>query len=149
MNNVGQVEILLVEDNPIDAEMMIRTLKKDHLLIKLHWVKDGQEALDFLFYAGTYENRKELRPGLILLDIRMPKVSGIEVLRAIKSDPHLRRIPVVIMSASSEDPDIAEAYRLGVNSYVVKSINFDAFAASVAKVGNYWITANHRAVSGG
>src|SRR5688572_3592428 len=106
MNNVCQVEILLVEDNPMDAEMMIRTLKKDLFLTKLHWVKDGQEALDFLFCAGTYENRKGLiRPGLILLDIRMPKVSGIEVLRAIKSDPQLRRIPVVIMSASSEDPD--------------------------------------------
>lgn len=143
MNNTNPVEILLVEDNPHDAEMTTRTLKKSNFLNPLHWVKDGQEALDFLFAEGAYADRKDADPPkLILLDIKMPKVNGIEVLKKIKLDERLRMVPVVIMTSSSEQPDVAEAYRLGVNSYIVKPVEFGAFAEMVAKIGMYWILTN-------
>ena len=143
-----KVEILLVEDSPYDADMTKRTLKKHNFLNPLHWVKDGQEALDFLFCEGVYTGRKGADPPkLILLDIKMPKIDGIEVLRRIKADEHLRSIPVVIMTSSSEQPDVAEAYRLGVNSYIVKPVEIGAFAQTVAKIGMYWIMTN-RGVQG-
>ena len=140
-----RIEILLVEDNPIDAEMTIRTLRQHNFLNPLLWVKDGQEALDFLFCVGAYANRKGMEPPkLILLDIRMPKVNGIEVLQKIKTDARLRLVPVVVLSSSSEHPDIAEACRLGVNSYIVKSIDFGAFAETIAKVTKRYIPTNDR-----
>ena len=137
---VRRIEILLVEDNPIDAEMTIRTLRQHDCLNPLLWVKDGQEALDFLFCVGAHADRKGVEPPkLILLDIRMPKVNGIELLQKIKTDARLSLVPVVVLSSSSEHPDIAEACRLGVNSYIVKSIDFGAFGESIAKAAKRYI----------
>ena len=143
MNDYQQVEILLVEDNPNDAELTMRSLRKGNFLNKLFWVKDGQEALDFLYCTGAYAARDGAdHPKLILLDLKMPKVDGIEVLQRIKSDEHLRVIPVVVMTSSNEQPDIIESYRLGVNSYVVKPVEFGSFAEAVAKIGMYWMMVN-------
>jgi len=143
MNDHQQVEILLVEDNPNDAELTMRSLKKGNFLNKLYWVKDGQEALDFLYCTGAYTARDgDDHPKLILLDLKMPKVDGIEVLQRIKSDERLRVIPVVVMTSSNEQPDIIESYRLGVNSYVVKPVEFGSFAEAVAKIGMYWMMVN-------
>lgn len=143
MNDHQQVEILLVEDNPNDAELTMRSLKKGNFLNKLYWVKDGQEALDFLYCTGAYAARdRDDQPKLILLDLKMPKVDGIEVLQRIKSDERLRVIPVVVMTSSNEQPDIIESYRLGVNGYVVKPVEFGAFAEAVAKIGMYWMMVN-------
>ena len=143
MDDVQQVEILLVEDNPNDAGLTMRSLKKGNFLNKLYWVKDGQQALDFLYCTGDYAARDgDDHPRLILLDLKMPKVDGIEVLQRIKSDERLRVIPVVVMTSSNEQPDITESYRLGVNSYVVKPVEFGAFAEAVAKIGMYWIMVN-------
>jgi two-component system response regulator len=139
----NKIEILLAEDNPHDAEMTMRTLKKHNFLNQLHWVKDGQEALDFLYCKGAYASRTTAEPPrLILLDIKMPKINGIEVLHKIKSDDKLRTVPVVVMTSSEEQPDIADAYRLGVNSYIVKPVEFGAFAETVAKIGMYWMVTN-------
>lgn len=143
MNEDQQVEILLVEDNPNDASLTMRNLKKGNFLNKLYWVKDGQQALDFLYCTGDYAARDEDdHPKLILLDLKMPKVDGIEVLQRIKADERLRVIPVVVMTSSNEQPDITESYRLGVNSYVVKPMEFGAFAEAVAKIGMYWMMLN-------
>jgi two-component system response regulator len=143
MNDDQQVEILLVEDNPNDAALTMRSLKKGNFLNKLYWVKDGQQALDFLYCTGKYAARDgDDHPKLILLDLKMPKVDGIEVLQRIKSDERLRVIPVVVMTSSNEQPDVTESYRLGVNSYVVKPMEFGAFAEAVAKIGMYWIMVN-------
>lgn len=141
MNN--EVEVLIVEDNMSDAELTIRALKKNHLANRLAHVKDGAEALDFLFAQGAYADRKdEKTPRVILLDLKMPKVNGIEVLKAIKSDVRTKQIPVVVLTSSKEDPDIAECYRLGVNSYVVKPVEFDAFVKAVSELGLYWMILN-------
>lgn len=143
MNDYQQVEILLVEDNPNDAELTMRSMKKGNFLNKLYWVKDGQEALDFLYCTGAYAERDgDDHPKLILLDLKMPKVDGIEVLQRIKADERLRVIPVVVMTSSNEQPDIIESYRLGINSYVVKPVEFGAFAEAVAKIGMYWMMVN-------
>jgi len=143
MNDYQQVEILLVEDNPNDAELTMRSLKKGNFLNKLYWVKDGQEALDFLYCTGAYAARDGAdHPKLILLDLKMPKVDGIEVLQRIKSDERLRVIPVVVMTSSNEQPDIIESYRLGVNSYVVKPVEFGSFAEAVGNLGMYWMMVN-------
>jgi two-component system response regulator len=137
------IEILLVEDNPHDAELTIRTLKKVHLANKLTHVKDGAEALDFIFSRGAYAGRNiNEKPKVILLDIKMPKVDGIEVLRQIKSNPDTKTIPVVIMTSSKEEQDIITSYKLGVNSYVVKPVDFDGFAKAVADLGFYWLITN-------
>jgi two-component system response regulator len=139
----NKVEILLVEDNPHDAEMTIRTLKKVHLANKLIHVKDGAEALDFIFLRGAYAGRSiNDKPKVILLDIKMPKVDGIEVLRQIKSNPDTKTIPVVIMTSSKEEQDIITSYNLGVNSYVVKPVGFDGFAKAVSELGFYWLITN-------
>jgi two-component system response regulator len=141
--NDNRVEILLVEDNPHDAEMTIRTLKKIHLANKLTHVKDGAEALDFIFSRGAYTGRNiNDKPKVILLDIKMPKVDGIEVLRQIKSNPDTKTIPVVIMTSSKEEQDIITSYNLGVNSYVVKPVDFDGFAKAVSELGFYWLITN-------
>src|SRR6266404_4581539 len=139
MNDYQQVEILLIEDNPIDAELTMRGLKKANFLNKLYWVKDGQEGLDFLYRTGAYAARDDDHPKLVLLDLKMPKVNGIEVLQQIKSDARLRSIPVVVMTSSNEQLDITESYRLGANGYVVKPVEFGAFAESIAKIGMFWM----------
>lgn len=139
----SMVEILLVEDNPTDAELAIRALKKHNLANNLVWVKDGAEALDFLFFKGEYSERdRGNQPRVILLDLRLPKVDGMEVLRAIKSDEVIKMIPVVVLTSSKEDRDVAESYKLGVNSYISKPIAFDEFASVVAQLGMYWLLVN-------
>ena len=143
MDNYREVEILLVEDNPRDAEMTLRSLRKHNFANKVHWVKDGAEALDFIFREGAYAARDPnhgLR--LILLDIKMPKVDGIEVLRRLKADERTRTTPVVIMTSSNEERDVVESYRLGVNSYVVKPVQFEALIDTVAGLGLYWMLTN-------
>jgi len=142
MTDLHEVEILLVEDNPEDAEMTMRALRKRNLANHLHWVKDGEEALEYLFCTGRYAGR-ELRhpPRLVLLDIKMPKVDGIEVLRRVKSS-ELKQVPVVVMTSSNEERDVLETYRLGVNSYIVKPVQFEDFMETVAKIGLYWVLSN-------
>jgi two-component system, response regulator len=144
MNHEDVVEVLLVEDNPRDAELTIRALKRHNLANQLFHVEDGAEALDFLFGRGKYEGRQTNRsPKVVLLDLKLPKVDGLEVLRLMKEDPRLRTIPVVIVTSSAEDPDMQAAYRLGVNSYVVKPVQFDAFMEAMSKLGVYWLMLNH------
>jgi two-component system response regulator len=141
--NEDRVEILLVEDNPHDAEMTIRALKKSNLANRLIHVKDGAEALDFIFSKGAFADRNiEDKPRVILLDIKMPKVDGIEVLRQIKSNDNTKTIPVVIMTSSKEEQDIITSYNLGVNSYVVKPVDFEGFAKAVSELGFYWLITN-------
>ena len=140
---VKNVEILLVEDNPTDAELAIRALKKNNLANKLVWVKDGAEALDFIFATGSFSGRSiENGPKVILLDLKLPKVDGMEVLQRIKSDERTRIIPVVVLTSSKEDRDVAESYKLGVNSYISKPVEFDAFARIVSELGLYWLLVN-------
>ncbi|MDB5136518.1 MAG: response regulator [Mucilaginibacter sp.] len=139
----NKVEILLVEDNSHDAEMTIRALKKVNLANKLFHVKDGAEALDFLFARGTYAERDiNNKPKVILLDIKMPKIDGIEVLRQIKLNEATKKIPVVIMTSSKEEQDIITSYHLGVNSFVVKPVDFESFAKAVSELGFYWLIIN-------
>ena len=138
-----EVEILLVEDNLSDAELTIRALKKNNLANNLVHLKDGAEALDFLLFQGMYAGRPgQNRPRVILLDLKMPKVSGLEVLRVIKSDLRTKDIPVVVLTSSKEDPDIRECYALGVNSYVVKPVDFENFVKAVGNLGLYWMLVN-------
>jgi two-component system response regulator len=136
------VEILLVEDNPNDAELTIRALKKRKLANHLIWLRDGAEALEFLFRTGRYASRPQVRPRLILLDLKMPKVDGVEVLRRVKEDEQLKAIPVVVMTSSHEDQDIVESYRLGVNSYLVKPVEFERFQEVASNAGFYWLLIN-------
>jgi CheY-like chemotaxis protein len=143
MIDLQQVEILLVEDNPRDAEMTLRSLRKHNFANQVHWVKDGGEALDFMFCEGAYAGRDPHRTlKLVLLDIKMPKVDGIEVLRRLKNDARTRTTPVVIMTSSQEERDMVESYALGVNSYIVKPLQFEAFLEIVSEVGLYWVVAN-------
>jgi two-component system response regulator len=136
-------DILLVEDNPSDAELSMRSLRKNNLANGVHWVKDGAEALDYLFAQGAYAKRDlHETPSVVILDIKLPKVDGIEVLRRVKSDDRTRAIPVVIMTSSREERDMIESYRLGVNSYVVKPVDFDQFARAVSELGLYWMLIN-------
>ncbi len=137
------VELLLIEDSPNDAELIIRALKKNNLGNSIAHLKDGEEALDYIFARGQFGHRKiEDRPKVILLDLKMPKVNGLEVLKAIKADERTKTIPVIIMTSSKENSDIAESYKLGVNSYVVKPVNFDNFSKAAAEVGYYWLLMN-------
>ena len=141
MNNI--VEILLVEDNMGDAELTIRALKKNNLANHLVHLEDGQEALDYIFAEGNYSNRNiENTPKLILLDLKMPKINGIQVLQKIKSDDRTKKIPVIVLTSSKEDPDIEECYLLGANSYVVKPVQFEKFLAAVSEIGLYWLLLN-------
>ena len=142
MTEYEQVEILLVEDNETDAEMTIRALRRKNLANNLVWVKDGAEALDFIFRRGTYASRPEGAPKLVLLDLKMPKVDGIEVLRQIKSNEDTKALPVVMLTSSSEERDVVASYQFGVNSYVVKPVDFSIFVSEVAKAGCYWVLVN-------
>jgi len=143
MSDQSEVEILLVEDNPYDAEMALRALKDSNLANKMAVVTDGKEALDFIFARGAYSGRKiESRPKVILLDLNLPKVDGLEVLKVIKSDPITKIIPVIVLTSSSEEKDIIESYRLGVNSYIVKPVDFDKFVEAIKGLGYYWLLLN-------
>jgi len=145
MGNINYVEILIVEDNPLDAEMALRALKKNKLANNVLVVKDGEEALDFIFSRAQYAERdNDTRPRIILLDLKLPKVSGLEVLREIKADPVHRMIPVVILTSSKEEKDIIESYKLGVNSYIVKPVDFDKFVDAVRDLGLYWLLLNQQ-----
>jgi two-component system response regulator len=139
----NSIDILLIEDNLSDAELTIRELKKHHLANNLFHVKDGEEALDFIFATGKYSSRNiDNPPKIVLLDIQMPKVNGIEVLQKIKSDERTKATPVVILTSSKENPDIKKCYALGANSYIVKPVNFEGFAESIKTLGFYWLLLN-------
>lgn len=141
-----EIEILLVEDSNEDAALAIRALKKKNLGNKLVHLKDGVEALDFIYGTGTYEGQKtNFLPKVILLDLKMPRLNGMDVLRRIKSDPETKAIPVVILTSSAEDPDIKTAYELGANSYIVKPVEFDNFSQVVSDLGMYWVVLNSQA----
>ena len=141
--NINELEIILIEDNDIDAELTLRALKKNKLSNKIHRLTDGQEALDYFFSKHeSPEEQKHTPLKLVLLDLKLPLVSGLEVLQAIKSDPVTKKIPVVVLTSSTEDQDINECYRLGVNSYIVKPVKFDKFIASVQQLGLYWMLLN-------
>ncbi len=143
MVNVDAVDILLVEDNPEHVELTLRALKKHHLANSVRVAKDGAEALDFVFGVRTFAHRKSDHvPKLILLDLKLPKVDGLEVLRRIKSDERTRTIPVVVLTTSSHEEDVVESYKLGVNSYIVKPCNFDKFIQAVSDLGFYWMLLN-------
>ncbi len=137
------VEILLVEDNSNDAELTIRALKKQNLANSLHWVKDGAEALDYIYAKGEYSDRElENRPKVILLDLNLPKIDGLEVLKKIKEDKSTKMIPVVVLTSSREEEDMVKSYNYGVNSYIVKPVDFDKFVKSVSDLGLYWVLLN-------
>jgi CheY-like chemotaxis protein len=143
MSDPTEVEVLLVEDNPRDAEMALRTLRKRNLANNVIHVKDGQEALDWLFGLGAYVGRNpNNHPKVVLLDLKLPKVDGLEVLRAIRGDERTVLIPVVVMTSSREERDVIESYKLGVNSYVVKPMDFEGFSVAVAELGHYWLLVN-------
>jgi two-component system, response regulator len=140
---INSVEILLVEDNMNDAELTIRALKKKNLANRLIHLKDGADAIDFIFAQGEYVGRDVLNiPKVILLDLKMPKVNGIEVLAKVRSDERTRKIPIVVLTSSKEDPDVNECYRLGANSYIVKPVEFDNFLQAVSELGLYWLLLN-------
>ncbi len=139
----GTVDIIIVEDDPNDAELITRVFKKHNLMNKVVLLKDGAEALEYLFATGRYaQGHSPLSPKVVLLDLKLPKIDGIEVLQRIKSDERTKNIPVVVLTSSSEDRDIKAAYELGVNSYVTKPIQFDEFAQVVSQLRLYWILLN-------
>ena len=143
MTYTSIVELLLVEDNPEDLKMTLRALKKANLANHIHIARDGAEALQFIFCEGEYSGRKiENAPKVILLDLKLPKVDGKEVLERIKSDSRTKMIPVVVLTSSKEQSDVVESYNLGVNSYIVKPVNFERFAAAVQELGMYWLLHN-------
>jgi CheY-like chemotaxis protein len=142
MNN-NEVELLLVEDDPNDVELTLIALRKHKLANKIHVVRDGEEALDFLFARGAYSQRTTNGPPkVILLDLKLPKISGLEVLKAIKEDARTRAVPVVVMTSSREQRDMVEGYRLGVNSYIQKPIDFEQFQSTIRDLGYYWLVVN-------
>ena|SRR5438128_9761872 len=140
---MNEVEILLVEDNPHDLELTLRALRKNHLANSITSVSDGEAALDFLFARGKYAERNvHDGPRVVFLDLKLPKVDGIEVLRQVKSDERTKKIPVVVVTSSAEERDRVESYQLGVNSYVVKPIEFDSFMKTITELGFYWMAVN-------
>lgn len=142
-NGLRDIEILIVEDNPSDLELTLRALKKHHVSNKILALRDGAEALDYLFAQGQYQNRPNNRkPKVIFLDLKLPKVDGLEVLRRIKADPATRSIPVVMVTSSTEEKDRLQSYELGVNSFLVKPVNFEDFIRAISKAGFYWLALN-------
>ena len=138
-------DIILVEDNPNDAELMVRSLKKNHLANKFIILEDGEQALDYLFCRGQYAERdSDELPKVIFLDLKLPKVHGLEVLKEVKSNDKTKKIPIVIVTSSKEDPDIKAAYSLGANSYVVKPVDFDQFKETINQLGLYWLVINEK-----
>jgi two-component system, response regulator len=142
--NEKSVEILLVEDNPNDEMLALHAFKKHNLANKVHVVRDGEEALDFVFCTGPYSDRQFENPRVILLDKKLPLVDGMEVLRKIRSDTRTRLIPVVMLTSSAEDRDIIESYQLGVNSYIVKPVDFEQFSETARQLGYYWLLINQQ-----
>lgn len=139
-----KVDILLVEDSPFDADLCLRALRSHNLANTIHWVKDGEEALEFLFAAGQYSERNIFdHPKVILLDIKMPKVSGLEVLAKIRADERTKTIPVVALTSSKQDSDMIESYNLGVNSFITKPVEFDNFTKAIIDIGYYWMMLNN------
>ncbi len=142
-DDAAEIDILLVEDNPSDAELAVRELRRQELANRIHTVGDGAEALDFVFCRGEYQNRSFSRPPkVVLLDIKLPKVDGLQVLAAMKQDPRTQAIPVVIMTASAEQRDLLASYRLGVNAFIQKPVDFDAFRRVIQSVGLFWLSIN-------
>lgn len=140
------MEVLLVEDNPADAELTLHALRKENIANPIVHVSDGEQALDFLFCRGAYSDRSFAQPPrVVLLDLKMPKVDGLDVLRAVKADPRTRAIPVVVMTASREEQDLVASYQLGVNSYIQKPVDFDKFRDVVRQLGLYWLIVNEPA----
>ena len=142
MPETVDADIFLVEDNPNDAELLMRVLKKRNVSNKIVHVKDGAEALDYIFRSGPYEGQKGNYPKVIFLDLKLPKVDGLEVLKKIRADDRTKMIPVVMLTSSKEEKDVVESYRLGVNSYVVKPVDFEKFADAISEVGFYWLLLN-------
>ncbi len=143
MNNYYEVEILLVEDSASDAELTIRSLKKNNLANKVVHVADGAEALDFIFARGQYEGRKvEDVPKVVLLDLKLPKVDGLEVLKMMKGDERTKNVPIVVLTSSREEHDLVTSYSLGVNSYIIKPVDFEKFSAAIRDLGLYWLVLN-------
>jgi len=139
----GESEILLVEDNPEDVELTVHALRREKLANRIEVARDGEEALDFLFCRGAYAQRTfEAPPHIVLLDLKLPKVDGMEVLRAVKTDPRTKAIPVVILTASREERDLVEGYHLGANGYIQKPVGFDEFRSIVKQLGLYWLVVN-------
>ena len=142
MSDYQSVEILLVEDSHADAEMTQRTLKKRGIVNDIAWVRDGVEALDYLRCEGSFTDRKNGNPKLVLLDLKMPRMDGLQVLKAMREDARTKWVPVVMMTSSREEGDLLKSYALGVNSYIVKPVDFEQFADTVAQIGMYWLLAN-------
>jgi len=142
-NTYQQLEILIVDDNFDDADLVMRALKKHNFVNHIVHLKDGADAIDYIYGLGKYSQRNtESLPQVIFLDMKMPKVGGLEVLAKLKSDPDKRRIPIVILTSTAEDPDIRKAYDLGANSFIVKPIEFENFAKTVSELGYYWLAFN-------
>jgi CheY-like chemotaxis protein len=143
MSEANVVEILLVEDTPGDLELALRALRKGNLVNRIEVARDGLEAVEFIFCEGPHAGRRiEDGPKVILLDLKLPKIDGLEVLRRVKTDPRTRTIPVVVLTSSKEQKDVVESYNLGVNSYIVKPVHFDRFATAVQELGLYWLLLN-------
>ena len=148
MDKQNIVEILIVEDNPNDAEMALRALKKNNLTNNVLVVIDGEEALDFIFHKNKFVNRDgSNQPKIILLDLKLPKVDGLEVLKELKNNEETKMIPVIVLTSSKEESDILESYKLGVNSYIVKPVDFDKFVEAVRQLGLYWLLLNESPVN--
>ena len=143
MDDFEAIEILLVEDSDADAELVLRALRKGGVVNKVMRLRDGVEAMEFLFREGVFNQRGGGQPRLVMLDLKMPRLGGIDVLRRLKVDERTRMIPVVVLTSSAEEQDVAESYRLGVNSYLVKPVEFTAFTSVITKAGLYWAVMNH------
>jgi two-component system, response regulator len=138
-----EVEILLVEDSPEDAELTVHSLRRNNLANRIHWARDGEEGLDFLFCRGAFSSRSfQHPPKVVLLDLKLPKVDGLEVLRILKEDARTKSIPVVVLTSSREEADVVRGYRNGANSYVQKPVEFEQFREAVRQLGLYWLVTN-------